>query len=97
MHSGWACDCVLGAAKSRAFRAISTIICIFQVCFSDPLNSFGLFLHCLVLLLAAARFMALSGLKDLFRGFVGNFSATAAPEDDIFRVSSGGERENKQR
>jgi hypothetical protein len=40
-----------------------------------------------------ARFMALSGLKDLFRGFVGNFSATAAPGDDIFRVSSGGERE----
>lgn len=40
--------------------------------------------------------MALSGLKDLFRGFVGNFSATAAQEDDFFSVSSGGESEQAE-
>jgi hypothetical protein len=41
-------------------------------------------------------FMALAGIKDYFKGFVGNFSTAAATQDeDFLRVSGGraGERE----
>jgi hypothetical protein len=74
------------ARLSAYFR----FVCLFR---STRSASFSIVsFYCLL-----AGFMALSGLKDLFRGFVGNFSATAAQDDEFFRVSSGGERDNMLR